>query len=135
MGAYVFGYNSPISAAREVFKRSTDSTSLVVSSQTKVFSFGFGVLLGGATKGGVFAFLWPIFRGPGRQSKESIIWLKFVLETRQSSETLEHLVGFVKYLESELWQKNKNWSKFLHPQRKPSLNNIHVVYSHNLPPE
>jgi len=39
-----------------VFKPSTVSASLVVSSQKKIFSFGFGVLLGGVTSGGVFAF-------------------------------------------------------------------------------
>jgi len=59
---YVFGYNSPAAAAREVFKPSTDSASLVIPSQKKVFSFGFGVLLEGRHKWGyfrVFGLLYP----------------------------------------------------------------------------
>jgi len=54
MGAYVFGYNSPAAASREVFKHSTDSA----------FSFGFGVLLGGVISGGVFVFLWSNITRP-----------------------------------------------------------------------
>ena len=53
---YVFGYNSPPATAREVFKHSTDSASLAVPSQKKIFSFGFGVLLGGRHKWGVSRF-------------------------------------------------------------------------------
>jgi len=58
MGAYVFGYNSSAAVAREVFKPSTDSASLVVPSQKKTFSvLGLGFSWGGVTSGGVFAFL------------------------------------------------------------------------------
>ena len=39
IGSYVFGYNSPAAAAREVFKPSTDSASLVVPSQKKNVQF------------------------------------------------------------------------------------------------
>ena len=49
-----FGYNSSAAAAREVFKPSTDSTSLVIPSQKNFFSFGFGVLLGERHKWGCF---------------------------------------------------------------------------------
>jgi len=52
IGSYVFGYNSPAAAAREVFKPSTDSASLVVPSQKKMFSFGFSW---GASQVGVFS--------------------------------------------------------------------------------
>ena len=38
IGPRFFGYNSAPAAAREVFKPSADSTSLVVSSQKKKFS-------------------------------------------------------------------------------------------------
>ena len=64
-----------------------------------------------------FAFLWPIFRGPGRRSNEPIIWLKFVLETRLSSETLEHLISFLEYLESELRHKDQKVVKISIPQK------------------
>jgi len=49
-GYDVFRCNSPPAAAREVSKPSTDSASLVVPSQNKFFSFGFGVLWGGCHK-------------------------------------------------------------------------------------
>ena len=48
VGARFFGYNSPAAAAREVFKPSTHSASLVVPSQKKNFSFMLWVLLGGS---------------------------------------------------------------------------------------
>jgi len=57
---YVFGYNSPPVAAREVFKPSMDSASLVVPSQKFFFSFGFGVLLGGRHKSGCFRGFYGI---------------------------------------------------------------------------
>jgi len=50
-------YNSPAARTREVFKPPTDLASLLVSTEKKNFSFGFGVLLGGdVTSGGIFAF-------------------------------------------------------------------------------
>jgi len=61
MGLYVFGYNSPAAAAREVFKPSTDSAGLVVSSQKMIFCFGCGVLLGGRHKWGCFRVFMAYF--------------------------------------------------------------------------
>ena len=57
MGEYVFGYNSPAAAAREVFKPSTDSSlaSLVVPSQKKHFQFWVWGSLGGASQVGVLS--------------------------------------------------------------------------------
>jgi len=57
---YVFGYNSPPAAAREVFKPSTDSASLVVPSQ-KNFQFWVWASLGGASQVGVFSRLYGLF--------------------------------------------------------------------------
>ena len=48
IGRRFFGYNSPAAAAREVFKPSTDSASLVVPSQKKNFQFWVWGSLGGA---------------------------------------------------------------------------------------
>jgi len=73
---YSFGHNSPAAAAREVFKPSTDSASLLAPSQQKFFCFGFGVLLGVVTSGGVLTFLWPTLPGPGRQSNGPTFWHK-----------------------------------------------------------
>ena len=54
-GSCIFGYNSAPAAAGEVFKPSTDSASLVVSSEKKFFSFWFRGSLGGASPVGVFS--------------------------------------------------------------------------------
>jgi len=76
-----------------------DSASLEVSSQKKIFSFGFGVLLGGVTSGGVFAFLWPTLHGPGRPSDGRTFWPKYFYETRLSHESLEPLIDSLAYLD------------------------------------
>jgi len=50
-GRHFFGHNLPAAAAREVFKPSTASASLVVPSQKKSFSFGLGFSWGDVTSG------------------------------------------------------------------------------------
>ena len=55
IGSSLFCYNSLAAAAREVFKPSPDSASLVVSSQKKIFQFWFRGSLGGASQVGVFS--------------------------------------------------------------------------------
>ena len=54
-GSCIFGYNSATAAAREVFKHSTDSASLVVSSQKKIFQFRVRGSLGVASQVEVFS--------------------------------------------------------------------------------
>jgi len=54
---YFFGHNSPTAAAREVFKPSTDSASLLVLTQTIFSVLSVGFSWGDATNGGVLAFL------------------------------------------------------------------------------
>ena len=62
---YFVGHNSPAAAAREVFKSSTDSASLLVPSKKKIFfNFGFGVLLGGRHKWGCFSAFMAYFTHP-----------------------------------------------------------------------
>jgi len=79
-GRHFFGRNSPAAIAREVFKPSTDAASLLVSIK-KIFRFGFGVLLGGRHKMGLFLNFWPTLTGSGRLSNKPLFWLKIVLET------------------------------------------------------
>ena len=90
-----------------MFKPSADSARLVVSSQKKFFSFGFGVLLGGVTSGGIFAFLWPTLPGPERPSNGPTFWPKYFYETRLSYESLEPLIGFLAYLDENLHHKKQ----------------------------
>jgi len=113
----VFGYNSPAAAARAVFKPSTDSASLVVPNQNKIFSFGFGVLFGDVTSGGVFAFLWPTLPGPGRPWNGPTYWPKYFYETRLSYECLEPLIGFLSYLDQNLCHKKQKVVKISTPKK------------------
>ena len=53
---------------------------------------------------------WPFwFRlpGPGPKSLDRSFLLKFLLETRQESETFEHLIDFLGFQGQELSPKNK----------------------------
>ena len=113
IGSRFFGYNSPAAAAREVFKPSTDSASLVVPGQKKFFSFGLGVVLGVRHKWGCFAFSWHFLTVPGRPSNGPTLWIKYFYETRLSHESLEPLIGFLAYLDQTVRQKSKKWSKFV----------------------
>jgi len=115
-GRHSFGHNSPAAAAREVFKPSTDSASLVVPSQ-KNFSFGFGFLCGDATSGGVLAFLWPTLPGSGRQSNGPTFCLQTFIETRLSYEFLEPLIGFLVYLDQKLCHINQKVVKIFTPKK------------------
>ena len=63
-GSCIFGYNSAPAAAREVFKPSTDSASLVVSSQKKKFQFWFRGSRGGRHKWGCFRVFMAYFDRP-----------------------------------------------------------------------
>ena len=55
-----FGYNSPAAAAREVFKPSMDSASLLVPSQKKHFQFWVLGSLGGLSQVGVFSHFYGL---------------------------------------------------------------------------
>jgi len=94
-----------------------DSESLVVSSQKKNFSFGFGVLLRGRHKWGVFVFLWPTLHGPGRPSNGPTFWPKYFYETRLSHESLEPLINFLAYLDEKLCHKNQKVVKNPTPKK------------------
>jgi len=75
-GRYSFGHNSPAATARQVFKPSTDSASLLVPNQKKFFS-GLATPLGDVTSGGDLAFLWPTSRGTKHQSNEPMFGSSF----------------------------------------------------------
>ena len=69
-----------------------------------------------------FSFYWPSLRGPGRQSNELIVSLKFFLETRLSYESLEPLIDFLAYLDKKLYQKKtKSGQNFCTYERKPGV--------------
>ena len=80
--------------ARELFKPSTDSASLVVEIEKKFFVFGGGVS-GGTPQVGVFlaTLTWPSVPNHG-----PLLWLKIFSETRPKSAFLEPLNDFLAYL-------------------------------------
>ena len=82
-----------------------------------MFSFGFGVLLGGVTSGSVFAFLWPTLPGPGRPSNGPTFWTEYLYEARLSYESLEPLIGFLAYLDEKLCHKNQKVVKIPTPKK------------------
>jgi len=47
------------------------------------------------------------FYGPGSENNVLFLWLKCILETRLSSESLDPLIGFLAYLEPKLWPTNQ----------------------------
>ena len=59
IGRYSFDHNSQAAAAREVFKPSTVSASLLVPTKNYFSVLGLGYSWGDVTSGGVLAFLWP----------------------------------------------------------------------------
>ena len=86
--------------------------------------------------GVLFSFYWPSLRGPGRQSNESIVSLKFFLETRLSYESLEPLIDFLAYLDKKLYQKKQKVVKISTPTKEnQGLNNIPFVHGHSSPLE
>ena len=94
-----------------------DSVSLVVSSQKKVSVLGLGFSLGGVTSGGVFAFLWPTFHGPGHPSNGPTLCPKYFYETSLSHESLEPSIDFLAYLDEKLCHKNQEVVKNPTPKK------------------
>ena len=112
-------YNWPADWARKLFKPSTDSANLLLEIETK-FLFCVGILWGNVTSGGVIAFFGRLYTALGA-NPFSHFWLKFFLETRPKSTSLEPLNGFLAYLEPKIWIKKQKLVKIwggLHPFSK-----------------
>ena len=82
--------------ARELFKLSMDSASLLVEIKKNVFRFD--VFWRWRHNEGMFSNFWPPLPGLWPQPIDSFFWLKFFSETRQKSASLEPLNGFLAYL-------------------------------------
>jgi len=130
-------YNSPADWASKLLKPSTDSASLLVEIEIKIFSFWVCGSLGeDVTSGGVIFILLaefrPSLRGPGRQSNWPIVSLKLFLETRLSYKSLEPLIDFLAYLDQKLCHTNQKVVKLSNPTKgNQGLNNIPFVYGQN----
>jgi len=115
-GGHFLCHNLPV--AREVFKPSTDSARRLVSTKKNIFSFAFGVLLGGRHKWGcfcvfvvnftdvytmrgflcIFVYIWITASSPGSWPMKPISWLKVFLDSRLEYESLEGLMYFLAFL-------------------------------------
>ena len=84
--------------------------------------------MGDVITGHSFATFWPSLPGPGRQPNGPLFWLKFFLESRLSSESLEHLIDFLAYLEPKLWLKNQNFVKNYTPTNADHGYIIPILY-------
>jgi len=95
-------HDSPTDSARELFRPSRDSANLLVKIGRKIFVLGLWFPVGVFTSGGVFSSFWPTSPDPGRQTNETIFWLKVFVETSLSSESLESFIDFLAYLDRNL---------------------------------
>ena len=97
---YVFyqSYNSPGDWARELFKPSTDSASLVVKIEKNNFLFRWVFFWRWRHKEDIFWKSRPPLAGPGPQPIDPLFWLKVLLKTRSKSASIEPWIDFLAYL-------------------------------------
>jgi len=76
------GHNSGTECAGELFKPSTDSTSLLACNEKNFFGFGFRIFCEWRYKWSTLRPLWPTSPGPWSKPLNGNISLKFLLETR-----------------------------------------------------
>jgi len=69
----------------------------------------------------MFSPLWPNLPGPGRQPQGPFLWLKFVLESRLPSKSLEPLNDFLAYLKPQLWLKKQKLVKIVARKYLPDV--------------
>jgi len=105
-------HNSLANWARELFKPSTDLASLLIENEKQFYVLGFSV--GNATSGGVFVFFCQHYLAMDA-SPISQFWQFFFLETRLLSMSSETLIGFLTYLEPNVWPQNKKLVKIYIP--------------------
>jgi len=81
IGPPFFDHKSPAYRARELFKSSTDSASLVVNNEKKNFVLDLSFSGGIVTSRGVFALFWPSLPGSGRRPNgPSMFWTQSLVE-------------------------------------------------------
>ena len=99
-------YNSPGDWAKELFKPSTDSASLVVKIEKNNFLFRWGVFWRWRHKEDMFWKSRPSLVCPGPQPIGPFFWLKVLLKTTWQSASIETLVDLL----AQLWPKTQFWA-------------------------
>jgi len=100
----LFDHKMPAARARELFKPSTDSASLLVDIEKKHFSFSVEVFWRWRHNEGMFWKFWSPLAGPGPQPIDPFYWLKVLLKIRSKSTSIE--IDLLAYLQPKLWVKN-----------------------------
>ena len=128
---YYFSHNSSVDRDREVFKPSTDSARLLVSTEKNFSVLGLGFPKRDVTSS-FFAFLRPTLASRRRQSNKPIFWRKVSLEIRLSSESLKPLIGFLAYVEPKLWPEKQKLVKISTPTNANLVHYTHIIAGFSL---
>ena len=97
--------SSSADCARELFKWSNGSASLVDCTQKKFFGWGVWIFCEWRHKWSSFGILLSHVPWPRAQPLVRSVSLKFSLETRLESEFFEPLINFLAFLVQKLWSK------------------------------
>ena len=98
-------HSSSSDCARELFKPSKDWASLWVSNE-KIFGLGFFFFLSDVISEVGFWPFWPMdVIWPRAQPLDRSVSLKFSLEARLESKSVEPLINFLAFLVQKLWYK------------------------------
>jgi len=88
---------------KDLVEVSKDAVSLIVCTWKKFFGWGVRVFCEWRHKWRTFRPPWPTSPGPGHQSLDGSILLKFLLETRLQSESFDTLDALLGFQVKKLW--------------------------------
>ena len=91
--------------ARELFKGSNGSASLLVRTEKNYFGWGLQIFCEWCHKWSSFGAILAHVAWPRAPPLGQSIALKFLLETRLASESFEPLIDFLAFLVQKLWSK------------------------------
>jgi len=97
--------SSSTDCARELFKGSNGSASLVDCTRKKFFGWGVQIVCDWRHKWSSFRVILGHVAWPRAQPLSQSVSLKFSLETRLESESFEPLINFLTFLVQNLWYK------------------------------
>ena len=97
--------SSSADCARELFKGSNGSASLVDCTRKKFFGWGLRIFCDWHQKWSSFRVILAHVAWPRAQPLGQSVLLKFSLETRLESESFEPLIDFLAFLVEKLWSK------------------------------
>jgi len=98
-------HSSSANCARELFKGSNRSASLLVCTRKKIFCWGLQIFCEWRHKWSSFGAILAHFAWPRAQPLGQSVSLKFLLEIRLESESFEPLINFLAFLVQKLWSK------------------------------